>query len=71
MKCWIRVRDERNILHTINTKWNGYILLRNCLLKHVMKGKIEGRIEMTGRRGRSRKQLLDGLKESRGYGKWN
>jgi hypothetical protein len=35
-----------------------------------MKGKIEGRIEMTGRRGRSCKQLLDGLRENIGYGKW-
>jgi hypothetical protein len=29
---------------------------------------IEGRIEGTGRRGRRRKQLLDVLKERRGYG---
>jgi hypothetical protein len=27
-----------------------------------MKGKIEGRIEVTGRRGKRRKQLLDDLK---------
>jgi hypothetical protein len=37
------------------------------LLKHVIKGKIEGRIEVTGRRGRWREQLLDNLKEKRGY----
>jgi hypothetical protein len=42
-------------------------LCRNCLLKNVIEGKIEGRIEMTGRRGRRRKQLLDDLKEKRGY----
>jgi hypothetical protein len=35
----------------------------NCLLKHVIKGKIEGRIEEEGKRGRRRKQLLDELKE--------
>jgi hypothetical protein len=40
-------------------------LRRNCLLKHVIEGNIEGRIEVTGRRGRRRKQLLD-LKEKRG-----
>jgi len=32
--------------------WIGHILRRNCLLKHVTEGKIEGRIEVTGRRGR-------------------
>jgi hypothetical protein len=42
-------------------------LRRNCLLKHVVEGKIDGRIEVTGRRGRRRKQLLDELKETRGY----
>jgi hypothetical protein len=33
----------------------GHILRRNCLLKHVIEGKFEGSIEMTGRRGRRRK----------------
>jgi hypothetical protein len=35
--------------------------------KHVIEGKLEGRIEMTGRRGRRSKQLLDDLKEKRRY----
>jgi hypothetical protein len=35
----------------------------------VTGGKLEGRIEMTGRRGRRRKQLLDALKEKRRYWK--
>jgi hypothetical protein len=35
----------------------------------VIEGKLEGRIEMTGRRGRRRKQLLDDLKEKRIYWK--
>ena len=43
----------------------GHILCRNCLLKHA----IEGRIDVTGRRGRRRKQLLDDLQEMRGYWK--
>jgi hypothetical protein len=65
-----RVKEERNILHTIHRrKANliGHILRRNCLLKHVIEGKVEGRIEMTGRRGRRCKQLLDDLKEKRRY----
>jgi hypothetical protein len=67
-----RVKEERNIVHTIKRRrvnWIGYILRRNCLLKQVIEGKLEGRIEMTGRRGRMRKQLLDDLKEKRRY--WN
>jgi hypothetical protein len=35
----------------------------------VIEGKLEGRIEMTGRRGRRCKQLLDDLKEKRRYWK--
>ena len=37
---------------------------RNYLLKHVNAGKIEGRIEVKVRRGRRRKQLLEGIKET-------
>jgi hypothetical protein len=64
------VKKERNILRTVNRKkanWIGHILRWNCLLKHVIEGKVEGRIKMRGRRERRRKQLLDDLKKSRGY----
>jgi hypothetical protein len=44
-------------------------LHRNCRLNHVIEGKIEGGIKVTGRRGRRRKQLLDDTKEMRGYWK--
>jgi hypothetical protein len=44
-------------------------LHRNCLLKHVTKGKIEVRIKVTERRGRICKQLLDEFKEKIGQGK--
>jgi hypothetical protein len=50
-----RAKEERNILHTIKRRkanWIGHNLCRNCLLKHVTEGKIDERIEMTGRRGR-------------------
>jgi hypothetical protein len=40
---------------------------RNCLLQQVIEGKIKGEIEVTGRRGRRRRKLLDELKERRGY----
>jgi hypothetical protein len=68
-----RVKDERNILQTIKrrkTNWIGHILRNNCLIQHVIKGKIGERTEVMGRRGRRRKQLLDSLKEKRGYWKF-
>jgi len=48
------------------SNWIGHILRKNCLLRHVTEGKIEGRIEVMGRRGRRREQLLDDFKETRG-----
>jgi hypothetical protein len=42
-----RVKEDRNILHTIKRRkanWIGQILRRNCLLKHLIEGKLEGRI---------------------------
>jgi hypothetical protein len=62
------VKEERNIIHTIirrKANWTDHILRRNCLLKHVIEGKIEAGIQVTGRQGRRRKQLLDDLNEGR------
>ena len=64
------VNEQRNILHEIRKRkanWIGHILRRNCLLKQVIEGKIKGEIEVTRRRGRKRKNLLDELKDRRGY----
>jgi hypothetical protein len=64
------VKKHRNILHEIRKRkanWIGHILRRNCLLQQVIEEKIKGRIEVTGRRGRRRRKLLDYLKERRGY----
>ena len=62
--------EHRNIPHEIR-KWKanriGHILWWNCLLKQVIEGKIKGEIEVTIRRGRRRKKLLDDLKDRRGY----
>jgi len=44
-------------------------LPRNWLVKHIIEGKIEGRIEVTGRRIRRRKKLLGELQEKRGHSK--
>jgi hypothetical protein len=57
-----RVKEERNILHTIRRRkanWIGHIFRRNCLLSHIIEGKIIG----TRRRGRRHKQLLDDMKK--------
>ena len=49
--------------------WICHILRKNGLLKHVIEGKIEGKIEVMGGRGRRCKQLLDDLEVRRGYWK--
>jgi hypothetical protein len=51
-----RVKEERNILHTIKTR------------KANWTGKLEGGIEVTGRQGRKRKQLVEDLKGTIVYG---
>ena len=61
-----RVKEERNILHTIKrAKINliAHILPTNCVQKHI----IEGKIEETGRQERWRNQLLDDLKETKNH----
>ena len=66
----LRVNEHRNNLHEIRKRkanWIGHILRRNCLLQQVIEGKIKGQIEVTKRRGRRRKKLLDVLKDRRGY----
>jgi hypothetical protein len=45
--------------------WICHILLRNCFLKHVIDGKIKGRVDMKVRRGRRRKKLLGDLKKEK------
>jgi hypothetical protein len=48
----LRDQEQRNILHEIRKRkanWIGHILRRNCLLQRVIEGKIQRRIEVTGR----------------------
>ena len=48
-----RVEEERNIVQTVKRrKVNliGDMLCGNGLLKHFVEGKLEGRVEVTGRR---------------------
>jgi hypothetical protein len=69
------MKEKRNILHTRTIEKRkasclGHILLRNSLLKHLIEKKIERGIEVQGRQGRRRTQLLHDLKETRGYWKF-
>jgi hypothetical protein len=72
MERWaIRVKNEKqlrkgkmekNILNTMERRKAysiGHLVRRNCLLKQV----VDGKIEVSGRRGIRRKQLLDDFKE--------
>jgi hypothetical protein len=61
-----RVKKKINILYTVKRRkaiWIGHILCTNCILKHIIEGKIGG-TEVMGRQGRKHKQLLDDLKET-------
>ena len=69
-EVWQRVKEQRNILHTIQrekAKRIGHTLRTYCLLKGVIENKIEVRTEVKGRRWTKRKQLLNDLREKRGY----
>jgi hypothetical protein len=57
ISCTDRVRSEEILNEGVEyciqgiekkAEWIGHILRRNCLLKHVTKGKEEGRIKVTG-----------------------
>jgi hypothetical protein len=64
-----RVKEEMNILHTIKQReanWTDHNLLRNCLLNHI----IEGKIEVMGTKSRRHKQLLDDRKAKIRYQKF-
>jgi hypothetical protein len=83
MWCWRRmekiswtnhvrneVHEQRNILHEIRKQkanWIGHILCRNRLLNQVIERKVKEEIEVSRRRGRRCRKLLDDLKNRRGY----
>jgi hypothetical protein len=63
-----RAKEKMNILHAVKRRkanWIGHSLRGNWLIKHIVEGSIEGRIEVRGRRGRRRKKLPDELEEKR------
>jgi len=64
--CKKKVKEERNIPHTIKRRkviLISHIFCTNWLSKHVAEGNVEG----TRRRWRRRKHLLDDRKDKRAY----
>ena len=61
-------KNEGTIKHW-KANWSGHILRRNCLLKHFIEEMTKKRKGVTRRRGKRSKQLLDYLKQTRGYWK--
>jgi hypothetical protein len=62
---------EISVFVFLNTKiiflnFTSDVLRRNCLLQRVIEGKIKWGKEVTGKRGRRRRKLLDDVKERRG-----
>jgi ribosomal 50S subunit-associated protein YjgA (DUF615 family) len=60
----LRVKEQRNIIHEIikrKANWIGHILRRNCLLIQVIERKIQGGLDVTGRRRARRRKLLHDL----------
>jgi hypothetical protein len=39
-----RVKEKRNTIKRRKANWIGHILRRNCLLKHVIEGTLDGRL---------------------------
>jgi len=65
-------KEDRKVLGRVNRRKGkriGHTWRRNWLLKHAIDEKLEGRVEVTERRRRRGKQLLDDLMEKRGYWK--
>jgi len=56
------------ILHAVKRRKANWIDHSwNCLVKHFIEGNIQVRIEVTGKRGRRSKHLMEDLKEKRGF----
>jgi hypothetical protein len=71
-EMWNAWRTDPHLLSLLccspqKANWIDHILRRNCLLQSVIEGKINGGIEVSGRRGRRRKKLPGDLKERRRY----
>ena len=67
-----RFIEERNILHAVNMRNSNFVchIFRwNCLLKQFIERKVGRKLEVKERGRIRRKQLLNDLKERRGFWK--
>ena len=72
MECqillWIKSQAKNSkFLQFYATSLRYWSCVKNCLLKHVVRGKVEKRIEVMGGRGRRSKHLLDVFQKQRAY----
>jgi hypothetical protein len=65
--CLEKVKTKEINLLTRNSSACEITLLAYVILKHVIEGKIEGKMKVKGRRGIRCKQLLDDIKGKRRY----
>jgi hypothetical protein len=67
------MRTKTKLQYTLsgNTQRARHILRSNCVLKHMIEGKIREGTEVTGRQGRKSTQLSDELEEMRCFWKLN
>ena len=49
VRCEVLQEEKEHKINRRKADWIGYIFRRNCLVKHVIAGKIEERIEVTVR----------------------
>ena len=63
--CLIVMLDTLLLVPTLH--WNTSLYFTTLHQTTRSEGKVKGAMEVTGRRGRRQKQLLDDLKERRGY----
>jgi replicative superfamily II helicase len=62
------VKEEKNILHRVKYKanWIGHSLHWNGIIERAIERKIEKSVDVTERRGRRCRQILNDLKLKRG-----
>ena len=72
-KCYVecrRIGISYIVMYRWKAKFIGHFLRRDCLLKHVIEGVREVRVEMTVRRGRRLKQLQVPIRKREDPGNW-
>jgi hypothetical protein len=69
-KCYKNLHSDTIIIkngymRTLQWIFCSITCVRTAILKHVVEGKVQGRMELMGRRGRRRNKLLVDLQEKK------